>query len=225
MATCYYEGEPYDCSFTDKFVLPIFDSIDQSSIATIVKDSTLIVPWAGSFHLLALGLLGGAIIMADLRVIGPGLHSQSPQSLNRKMRPFLLAAVAVLIASGSLLALGEMMKLFYSPPYWVKMASLVSALIFTFGVRDSLIHNNGKLTPVAVGLGILSLGVWLCVFIAMTNTLARAAFLIMFALLGLAVWLSGRSADSMPLLARLGSATTIALWMTTAVAGRWIAFW
>ncbi|MEM5517996.1 DUF6644 family protein [Henriciella sp. AS95] len=225
MATCYYEGEPYDCSFTDKFFLPIADSIDQSGIATAVKDSMTIVPWAGSFHLLALALLGGAIIMSDLRVIGPGLHTQSPLSLNRKMRPFLIGAVIVLIISGVLLALGEVMKLFYSPPYWVKMASLVSALLFTFGTRDSLIKNNGKLTPIAIAFGVVSLVLWAWVFIALTSLLARVAFLIMIAGLGLLVWLSGRGADSMPLMARLGSATTIALWMTTAVAGRWIAFW
>ncbi len=225
MATCYYEGEPYDCSFTDKYFLPIADSIDQSTIAMAVKDSMLIVPWAGCFHLLSLALLGGAIIMADLRVIGPGLHSQSPQSLNRRMQPFLIAALAVLVLSGVVLALGAVMKLFYSPPYWVKMATLVSAVLFTFGTRDSLIRNNGRLTPLAIVFGLVSLLLWGWVFIALTSLLARVAFLIMIAGQGILVWLSGRSADSMPLMARLGSATTIALWMTTAVAGRWIAFW
>ena len=181
--------------------------------------SAKISRWLGVF------VLGGALIMSDLRVIGPGLHTQSPLSLNRKMRPFLLVAVAVLIVSGSLLALGEIMKLFYSPPYWVKMASLVSALIFTFGTRDSLIKHNGKLTPFAIGFGAVSLLLWFWVLIGLTSDLARLAFLIMVAGLGLLVWLSGRSPDRMPLMARLGSATTIALWFTTAVSGRWIAFW
>ena len=225
MATCYYQGEPYECSFTDKVFLPIADAIDQSAIAVAVKDSMWIVPWAGCFHLLALSLLGGALIMSDLRVIGPGLHTQSPQSLNRKMRPFMLVAVAVLIFSGVMLALGEVMKLFYSPPYWVKMASLVSALIFTFGTRDSLIRNNGQLKPLAIGFGVVSLVLWFWVLIGLTSNLARLAFLLMVAGLGVLVWLSGRNPDRMPLMARLGSATTIALWFTTAVAGRWIAFW
>ena len=225
MATCYYEGEPYDCSFTDKYVYPIAERIDQSAIAEAIKDSTMIVPWAGSFHLLALGLLGGAIILADLRVIGPGLHTQSPQRLNTLMRPFLLAAFGVLVISGSLLALGEVMKLFYSPPYWVKMASMASALVFTFGVRDSLIRHHGRLTPLSIGLGVVSLVLWLGVFYALTSTLARGAFLILIAALGALVWWSGRKPDAMPLMARLGSATTIALWLTTAVSGRWIAFW
>lgn len=225
MATCYYEGEPYECSFTDKYFYPIADSIDQSPIAMAVKESTMIVPWAGCFHLLALGLLGGAIILVDLRVIGFGLHTQSPRRLTALMRPFLISAFAVLVVSGSLLALGEIMKLFYSPPYWVKMASLVSALIFTFGVRDSLIRNHGRLTMVSIGLGVLSMVLWLWVFYALTSTLARVAFLLMAAGLGVLVWWSGRKPDAMPLVVRVSSAATIALWLTTAVSGRWIAFW
>ncbi|WP_084419675.1 DUF6644 family protein [Henriciella litoralis] len=225
MATCYYEGEPYDCSFTDKFFYPIAESIDQSSLAVAIKNSVAIVPWAGSFHLLALAVLGGAIIFSDLRVLGIGLHSQSPQRLNRMMRPVIILSVIALIISGSLLALGEIMKLFYSPPYWVKMASMVSALLFTFGARDSVLRHNGVLKPLAMIFGALALILWLWVFIGLSSLLARVVFLMMMAALAGLVWWSGRKPDAMPLMARCASAITIALWMTTAVSGRWIAFW
>ena len=187
MAQCDYQGELYDCTLTDKYILPLFNDLDSSALATWVKESTAIVPWAGCFHLLALALLGGAVIMADLRNIGPGLTTPTPKALNTKMRPYMIVAVIVLVISGFSLALGELMKLFYSPPYWVKMASLFSALVFTFGVRDSLVQRDGRFTPVSIVLGVLSLGGWLWVFAGLSSSLARVAFLIMIGGLALLV--------------------------------------
>jgi len=37
--------------------------------------------------------------------------------------------------SGTLLFLSEAVKCYYSPPFWVKMSSLVLAVLFTFTVR------------------------------------------------------------------------------------------
>lgn len=202
-----------------------FYGVDESSIATYVKNATFLVPWAGSFHLLSLSLMGGAIILADLRNIGPGLQSQSPASLNKAMKPWLIVAVCVLVMSGSVLALSEMTRLLFSPPYWMKMAALASALVFTFGVRDLVIRSEGKISLPAKIFGVLSLGLYLIIFAMISSTLARFCFIGMAGVLGALVWFSGKRPEALPLSIRAVSAITIAMWLTTAVAGRWIAFW
>lgn len=202
-----------------------FNAADQSGLATFIKNSPTIIPWAGAFHLLSLGLLGGAIILADLRNIGPGLTSASTKELNTTMRPWLLIALVVLIVTGTILALGEMTRLLFSPPYWMKMAALASALVFTFGVRDSVIKNDGKFSPNAIGLATLALGLYLVSFFILSSWLARGAFLVMLLVLGGLYLISGKRHDAAPASIRAVSAITIALWFTTALAGRWIAFW
>lgn len=202
-----------------------FYGIDESSLATYIKNAKFIVPWAGAFHLLSLGLMGGAIILADLRNIGPGLQSQSPASLNKAMKPWLIVAIIVLMASGSILALSEMTRLLFSPPYWMKMAALGSALIFTFGVRDHVVRNDGSFSLLAKILGVVAVGLYVIVFVMISSTLARLCFLSMAVVLGALVWFSGKRPEALPLSTRAVSAISIALWLTTAVAGRWIAFW
>lgn len=202
-----------------------FNAADASGLATYIKNAKYMIPFAGSFHLLALGLMGGAIIMADLRNIGPGLQSQSPASLNKTMKPFLILATIVLIFTGCILALGEMIRLLHSPPFWMKMAALASALIFTFGVRDSVVNREGEIGLVAKILGIAALALYLVVFVMISSTLARICFLLMAALLGGLVWFSGKRPEALPISVRAVSAISIALWFTTALAGRWIAFW
>ncbi len=202
-----------------------FYGVDGSGLATYIKNAKFIVPWAGSFHLLSLGLMGGAIILADLRNIGPGLHSQSPASLNKAMKPWLIIAIIVLMTSGSILALSEMTRLLFSPPYWMKMASLASALIFTFGVRDHVVQNDGSFSLLAKILGVLAVGLYVVVFVMISSTLARLCLLGLAATLGALLWFSGKRPEALPLSMRAVSAISIVLWLTTAVAGRWIAFW
>ena len=141
--------------FMSDNIQPLFQAIDQGPAASFVKEAWYFTPMAGCIHLIALSFLGGAIIMSDLRVVGPGVQATSPAELNRKMSPFLIAAVIGLIFSGILLGLGEVMRIYNSPPFWLKMAGLFSAIVFTFTTRDSVIKNGGKFTVVAlVGLAV-----------------------------------------------------------------------
>lgn len=230
MPSCTYGDVVEPCSWTQKYVLPIYEGLDQSALATVVKDSLWMVPWAGALHLLALGVLGGAILLVDMRVLGAGLASQTPAALMRSLRPFLIAAVGVMVFSGSVLALGELMKLFYSPPYWVKMAALAAALLFTFGVRDGLIARDGQLGGIGWALAAAALILWLSVFTALSNWLARAALatlgvgLALFWILGARAAAKAGVAAVAPIV-KAASALSIALWLTVAASGRWIAFW
>lgn len=223
MATCTYpDGYVEECTLADKYAYPLFETVDQSALAAIVKESTLIVPWAGSVHLLALALLGGAVFLTDMRVLGVGVRSMEPATMQRAMRPWLIAAILIMFASGITLALGEMMKLYYSPPYWMKMAALASALVFTFGVRDRLV--SGKRAGILTWLlAAAALATWFGVFVMLTNTLARAFMAGLILLLALLAWIGAKHGAPGP--ARWTSAATIALWLTVAASGRWIAFY
>lgn len=226
MAQCQYGDVIEFCTWTDKYVRPVFSSIDESALAMTVKNSIWIIPWAGAFHLMALGVIGGAVLLSDLRLFGLGVTQRSPAEVDRAMAPWKLGALIVLIISGSLLALGEMMRLFMSPPYWVKMGAMFSAIIFTFGARRALIDEDvelGMVGKVLAGIAVaLFVGTW---FIRAGGSLAWSAMIIMLAILGALVFIVGKRTEAGPTTARLAAAFSIMAWLTTAVSGRWIAFW
>ena len=61
-------------------------------------------------HLLALSVLGGAVLIVDLRLLGLGLKNRSASELWREARPWMIGALAVMIATGVPLFLSEPIK-------------------------------------------------------------------------------------------------------------------
>ncbi len=213
----------------DSIFWPLFDALDQSAAAHLVKGSMTIVPWAGVTHLLAIALIGGAVLMVDMRVLGAGLKSQTPQGVQRTAGPLLIFGLIAAIVSGTVLALGELTKLYYSPPYWVKMGAFAAALLFTFTVRNRVVASGGRFGPVTIALAVLSVGLFAAVFIGYSSPLARMAMALLIAVLIIFAWLGREKPGTGDAGAGLGlktvSAMSIVMWLTVAAAGRWIAFY
>ncbi|MBI1394107.1 MAG: hypothetical protein GC152_15350 [Alphaproteobacteria bacterium] len=225
MATCEDAQGEYQCSLADKYILTSFDALNDSALAMAVKASSIVVPWAGAAHLLALAALGGAVLIVDLRLLGLGLIGRPPAALQRTVQPIFIAALICAIASGAILALGELRKLYYSPPYWFKIASLASAILFTVLIRNALIEKGGRArvrtyaTWIAIGAS------WFAVFIAMSNNLARTALLLLVAAFAAHAWRQRNQWTYDERLLAAAAAFSITLWLATATAGRWIAFY
>jgi hypothetical protein len=135
-----------------------------------------------SFHLAGLAVLGGAVVLVDLSLLGVALADEPLPALSRDAEPWLLAGLAVTIASGALLFLSEATK-FYSAGFWdsaeapfvAKMVFLFAAIGFTFTVRrrwlraadrpagrpsarDRIVATTSLLLWLAVGVGGRAIG-------------------------------------------------------------------
>jgi hypothetical protein len=144
---------------------PLFSALEAGSVGTTIKQSVWLFPAIEAVHLLALALLGGALLMLDLRLLGVGLSQQSTSSVERGARPWLFAALVTMVASGVLIGLSEALKLYDKPAFWVKMASLAVALVFTFAVKLPLARRDVSGLG-AKALAVFSLGAWLMVALA-----------------------------------------------------------
>ena len=98
-------------------------------------NSTWLFPLIEAFHLLGLGVTAGSVLIVDLRLLGVGLSGQPVAQLAAGVRPWLLGSLTLMVVSGSPLFLSEAIKCYYSFPFWVKMTSLLLALVFTFTLR------------------------------------------------------------------------------------------
>ena len=145
-------------------LLPFFEWCETVWLGRAVVGSLWLFPVIEAVHLLGLSVLGGAVLIVDLRLLGTGLKSWTPAELWREARPFTIGALVVMIATGVPLFLSEALKCYYNDSFWVKMTTLPIAIAFAFTVRarattDS-VRNTARRQAV---VGALSIALWLTV--------------------------------------------------------------
>jgi uncharacterized protein DUF6644 len=143
-------------------LLPFIQWCEASWLGSAIRTS----PWAfaviESVHLLALAAIGGAVLIVDLRLLGFGLRNEPIRQIARDAFPWLVGSLAVMLTTGTGLFLSEATKCYYSTPFWVKMSSLVLAMIFTFTIRRRITQaEEGRTNPFVFKLvALVSLALW-----------------------------------------------------------------
>ena len=141
-----------------------FDWLEMTWIGVAIRDSLWLFPAIEAVHLLGLALLGGSVLLLDLRLLGLGLREQRVAALARMLVPWQVAALVVLVSTGVPLFLSEAIKCYYSPAFWWKMAALSVAVVFTFGVRNRLAKAERPPGPwTGRAIGTASMALWLTV--------------------------------------------------------------
>jgi hypothetical protein len=139
-------------------------AIEASALGQTIRESTWLFPAIESTHLLALALLGGAVLVISLSVLGVGLKT-SPAEIYKSSRRYMDAAVITLLISGVLLGVSEPVKLYDRQAFWVKMISMVIAIALTYFAFNPMVRRG------STGLGVRSVAVltmaaWLMVAVA-----------------------------------------------------------
>jgi hypothetical protein len=130
-----------------------------------VRDSVWLFPFVEIFHLLALGVLGGTILILNLRLLGFRFQSEPVAELAEDVRPWMLGSLAVMLVSGFFLFCTEAVKMYDSPAFRFKMIFLFLAVVFTFTIHRKMVTTDdarfsGFWRAVAA---IVSLVLWACV--------------------------------------------------------------
>ena len=130
-------------------VLDFFHWCEQSGIGNAIRQSSWLFPVIEAIHLLGLGVIGGAVLVVDLRLLGLGLRRQSTAELARDAQPWLIGSLLLMMTTGGLLFLSEAIKLYYHEAFWFKMASLILAIVFTFTIqRKVILEGETRMRPV-----------------------------------------------------------------------------
>lgn len=117
---------------------PFFEWCESTELSRLVRESVWAFPVTEAFHLVGLCLLGGALLIVDLRLLGVGLKlkESSIAELNRQVRPWLIASIVLMLGTGALLFLSEAVKCYYSHAFWVKITTIPLAIVFSLVVRE-----------------------------------------------------------------------------------------
>jgi uncharacterized membrane protein YhdT len=129
-------------------LLTFFQWCEASGIGETIRKSSWLFPVIEAIHLLGLGVIGGAVLVVDLRLLGLGLRRQSTAQLTRDAQPWLVGSLILMIITGGLLFLSEAIKCYYHDAFWFKMSCLFLAIVFTFTIqRKVIMTDESRLRP------------------------------------------------------------------------------
>lgn len=135
---------------SDSF-LPFFEWCGRTWLGTTVRDTVWAFPVIETFHLLALAILLGTVLIVNLSAFGVGRSSSSVTA--RELEPWMLTSLAVSILSGIPMAMSEPMKCYESYSFPIKMILLVVAILWHFTVQRR--SDTPLKTKLAAGFSIL----------------------------------------------------------------------
>ncbi len=143
--------------------LPFFEWCEATTIGQAIRDSAWLFPVIESAHLLGLCLLGGAVLIVDLRMLGLALGGQTVGEVARGARRWLMLGVGVMLLTGTPLFLSEAVKCYYNPSFWVKITTLPLALAFAFGVRQRIGEKAALASALTRVVALASMALWFTV--------------------------------------------------------------
>jgi hypothetical protein len=146
-------------------MLDLFHAIEFSAAGQLIKNSSWAFAVIESIHLLALAVIGGAVLIVDLRMLGLGLRRQAVADIARDAQPILVVSLVVMLVTGAMLFVSEAVKCYASYPFRIKMSALALAIVFTFTVRYKVTRAaEGRIGPAAYRtVALVSLMLWFTV--------------------------------------------------------------
>ena len=91
-----------------------------------MRESPIFFPVVATIHLMGLALIGGAVLVVDLRLLGLALQDQPVAALAHDAERWLFRGLAVMVSTGILLFMCFATKYYYLTFFWVKMAALLA---------------------------------------------------------------------------------------------------
>lgn len=127
-----------------------------------MRDSPWLFPVIATIHLMGLAVIGGAVLLVDLRLLGLGLRSQPVAQLARDAERWLVRGLLVMVSTGILLFMCFATKYYYLTFFWVKMAALFLVIVFTFSVRRRVTMADESRVSPAWGklVAVVSVSLW-----------------------------------------------------------------
>jgi len=141
-------------------MLAFFKWCEASTIGTTISGSVYLFPIIEAVHLLALAVIGGAVLIVDMRLWGYGLKHQPVSRVAKDAEPWLIWSLLAMLITGFMLMTSEAMRCYYNGAFWLKMYSLFLAMIFTFTIRRKTLRNEATTPARAKLVGLISLLLW-----------------------------------------------------------------
>jgi hypothetical protein len=147
----------------------VFQHLQDTAIATAIREGEALFPWIECVHVLALTLVIGSIAIVDLRLIGLRSRDRSVLETTAEALPITWTAFAFAVVTGGLMFCSNATTYAHNGFFQAKMALIAFAGLNMLGYhlvvsRDAASWRTAGETPLRARLvGGVSLALWLAI--------------------------------------------------------------
>lgn len=147
--------------------------LGNTPLSMAIQDRYWVIPMVQTVHILAISVVMASMVMLDLRLLRVLGRTQSIPEVAHRFLPWVWSAVLVLLASGTILIIGEPGRELLSQVFWLKMTLLACALVVTaafqyalkrraeFWERRRAVAGVTAIASLMLWVGILAAGRWI----------------------------------------------------------------
>jgi len=152
------------------------DWLSNTPLSLTIQTVMWIIPAVQTVHILCVAIVMSCMAMLDLRLVGVTGRRQSISLVVRRFVPWVWGALPVLLASGTILIIGEPARELLNPYFRAKMMMLVSVTVITLVVqrqnkKDANYWESRRAAAATAGLaslllwvGIVTAGRWIAYY-------------------------------------------------------------
>jgi hypothetical protein len=135
-------------------------------VSQTIQSTGWIVPTVQTVHILSIAAVLSSVLMIDLRLMGVLGRDQPLARVSERFRHVIWWTLPVLLATGSVMIIGEPARSLANPVFQLKMAILIAAMIVTLSYQVPLARNpafwelsTGRRRTARI-IAVLSLALW-----------------------------------------------------------------
>ncbi|MBC7982251.1 MAG: hypothetical protein H7Y02_00195 [Candidatus Obscuribacterales bacterium] len=139
--------------------------LEASRLGVFMKDLPATFATVEAVHLIALALLGSAVLATDLRLMNVILRDVPSNVVADSSHKWFKISLAALLITGFMMLAGVATKCYSNPYYWTKMIALFTGIVFVFAIKRPLLKaDHATLKPMTLKLvGLASISLWFIV--------------------------------------------------------------
>ena len=144
-------------------IFAVFQWLERTSLSVAINESLWAFAVVEAIHLVALAVIGGAVLVVDLRLLGLAFQERRVADVARVAQSWLVWSLVAMLLTGFVLFLSLAASKYYVHDYfWVKMYFLGAAMVFCFTVRQRVIMGDDARANSALGkvVALVSLFLW-----------------------------------------------------------------
>jgi hypothetical protein len=137
-----------------------------------IQNVSWIIPTVQTVHIVCIAIVISATFLVSLRVLGVFDRAQPLAMLSSRFLPWVWYALVVLLASGSILIVGEPSRSLTNPAFGLKMLMLLIVAALTAILQRPLATDgefwdaSAQRRVIARSIAVLSLTLWSCIVFA-----------------------------------------------------------
>ena len=112
-----------------------------TAVSAAIRDTDWIVPTVQAIHICAITVVVGSALVTELRIAGVVAPDESMNVVAQRYLPWMWRALAVLVATGLVMVVGEPERVLANRVFWIKMSLVALGVLLSIALRGPLLRS------------------------------------------------------------------------------------